>query len=328
MTDASSPVSLAAHRQAEFGLVADLQRLGALADSFGSQQWKERIEDAQTRIADHHFSIAVVGEFKRGKSTLINALLGKEILPADVVPTSATINRVSYGLKPFVEILFRDGREKRMIDIGQLAEYVTKLTPEARTIAATVAEAVVHYPVPFCRQNIDIIDTPGLSDEAATTEVTLGILPRVDAAILVTLATSPFSQSEANFLEQLLLDYGLESVVFVVTGMDKVRSAADQERVLGEVAGRIQDCIKRSATRFGEGSAAYEEYIRRIGAPRVFAVSGYNALAGKVDGDHQLVEESKIPEFERFLEQFLAEESGLVALKGHAQRIVGFACGL
>ena len=61
------------------------------------------------------------------------------------------------------------------------------------------------------------------------------------------------------------------------------------------------------------------------GEPRVFGVSGYDALAAKIDGDEALLSESRFPDFESFLERFLTEESGLVALKTQAERLAGFA---
>jgi len=124
------------HRKVEFTLVAALERLREIARSAEQSELTAQIAGILERIADHRFSIAVVGEFNRGKSTFINALLGHEILPADVVPTSATINRVTYGLKPSVRIRFKEeqglptgeenhGGEKireRTVAIDELAE--------------------------------------------------------------------------------------------------------------------------------------------------------------------------------------------------------------
>ena len=328
MTDGHPPKSFVSHRHTEFALVADLERLHSLATGLHLDQVARDIEHARSNIANHRFTIAVVGEFKRGKSTFINALLGKEILPSDVAPTSATINRVTYGLKPSVRIVFRNGAEEA-VGIGQLVDYVTKLTPQAEATAATVKEAIVQYPVPFCKQNVDIIDTPGLSDDGVMTAVTLEVLSRVDAAILVILATAPFAQTEAAFLEQLLVEYGLGSVIFVVTALDRLRRQSDRDTVLRTVTERIQERIREHAIeRFGDGTEAFNEYLRRVGQPRVFGVSGYDALAAKVEGDEALLSESRFPDFENFLERFLTEESGLVALKTHAERLAGFADAL
>jgi len=324
MTMPAPPSSFVTYRQAEFALVAGLERLYALAAGLGLSDLARQVHEARTRIEQHRFTIAVVGEFKRGKSTFINALLGQEILPADVAPTSATLNRVTYGLKPAVKVVFKEGRGEHFVEIGQLADYVTKLTPEAEALASTVEEAVVYYPVPFCKNNVDIIDTPGLSDDVAMTKVTLGILSRVDAAILVILATSPFSQSEAAFLESLLLEYGLGSVLFVVTAIDRLPQPKDRDRILSTVSDRVSSRIRQhAAVHFGDGTEAYHDYLRRVGEPRVFGISGHDALTGKVTHDGELLAASRLPELEAFLERFLTKESALVALRTHTERVVG-----
>jgi ribosome biogenesis GTPase A len=98
--------------------------------------------------------VAIVGEFKfkRGKSTFINALLGEKILPADVMPCSATLNRIKYGQTPAVTLLFKDHRQQA-IPIQELTQYVTKLTEDAEVMAASIQEAVVYYPSAYCKNN-------------------------------------------------------------------------------------------------------------------------------------------------------------------------------
>lgn len=325
MNEPLPPASFVNHRQMEFALVTDLERLRTLATGLRLHGIARDLERARASVASHRFSIAVVGEFKRGKSTFINALIGKEILPADIAPTSATINRLTYGLRPLARIAYKDGTEQ-IVDVTELAGYVTKLTPEARARAATIEEAIIEYPVPFCKHNVDILDTPGLGDEAAMTAVTLSVLPRVDAAIFVTLATAPFAQSEAAFVDKLLLEYGLGSVLFVVTAIDRLRRTADRGQIVSTVTDRIERYIRQhAAARFGEGTEACERFLQRVGRPRVFGVSGYDALVGKMESDHELLAESRFPEFEEFLERFLTEESGLVALQTHAERLATLA---
>jgi len=350
MTEPLRSPSFDRHRKIEFALVAAFERLREIARKSARTELAEGIAEALDRIEKHRFSIAVVGEFKRGKSTFINALLGREILPADIVPTSATINRATYGLKPSVKILFKEGQGPRAggsgtgedgaggegeeireqtIAIDELSDYVTKLTDESTARAATIEESVVYYPNPFLKNNVDIIDTPGLSDEVAMTEVTLGVLPRVDAAILVVLATSPFAQTEAQFLESLLVDHGLARVLFVVTALDRIEAVEQRERLLASIRERIRGRIREhAARRFGEGSEACEEYLARVGDPKVFGISGYQALRGKAEHDEALFAASGFADFEAFLEEFLTQESGVIALRTHLERVQQFCVRL
>jgi GTPase SAR1 family protein len=136
------PTSLFDYRRIELNVVSDLQRLRAISQRIGLEpETVELIDTALARNKEQKFSIAVVGEFKRGKSTFINALLGKEILPSDVLPCSATLNRVTYGFEPRVELHFKvngTGGRVEHIDIGELVDYVTKLTPESKERAANI----------------------------------------------------------------------------------------------------------------------------------------------------------------------------------------------
>src|SRR6476660_5374268 len=86
------------HRRRSASAIEDLRTVSELAARLGLEPVVKRSDEVLRRIEGDVFRIAVVGEFKRGKSTLINALMGREILPADVLPCSATVNRVTYGL--------------------------------------------------------------------------------------------------------------------------------------------------------------------------------------------------------------------------------------
>lgn len=316
------------YKKTEINCVADLRRLRDLATKLElSPEILRRVDDVLTRIEERRFSIAVVGEFKRGKSTFINALLGKEILPADVLPCSATLNRVTYGVKPAAHILFRgeDGEPGRVeeVPVDRLAEYVTKLTPESETTAAQVQEAVVTYPSEYCRNNVDIIDTPGLNDDESMTSVTLSVIPRVDAAILVIMPEAPFAGSEGDFLTQHLMLEDLGRVMFVVTALDRLPDPSQQERILDVIGQRITRAVEgRLAEQFGEGSEEYEVYRQQIGQPHVFGLSGFKALKAQEEGDEELLEESRFSEFTDELERFLVEGRGVVELQVLVNRLL------
>ncbi|PLZ42965.1 dynamin family protein, partial [Fischerella thermalis WC542] len=304
-TNQNTPlISLTDYNKLANNLVLDLKRLRSFSEKLNIQQSLTAIDDVLEKIENKTFWVAVVGEFKRGKSTFINALLGQEILPSDIEPCSATINRVTYSLNSYVEVEFKDGRKER-VEIDKLSEYVTKLTPEAEATAANVKEAVVYYPAPYCRNNVDIIDTPGLNDDPSMTGVTLSVLPKVDAAILVIMAQSPVSEVERDFLENKLLTNDLGRVIFVVTGIDRCNRPGDADKVIASVRKRIKEYVlERAAQQWGEDSAEYEVYLKKIGEPKVFGLSAYQALEAKDNNDDELLAKSRFQEFEKALEQF------------------------
>jgi hypothetical protein len=303
-------------RRIGFQLAADLQTLGLEARRLGLADLEAEAQALRARVEDRRFTVAVVGDFRRGKSTFLNALIGRAVLPSDIAPTTATVNRITYGVRPSAELRFRDGRPPESIPIEALAEHVTKLTDTAAGRAAAIREAVVTCPVRFCRNDVDLLDTPGLGDEATMTEVTLRQLPMVDAAILVIMADSPFSETEAEFLDRLYAE-GVTELLFVVSALDRIRRPADRVRVLDNIRERIAKRIESIAARLHTpGSPEHVAFLQRRGEPRVFGVSALLALEGReIEGPDgaALVESSGMPVFEAALERFLtsADEVGL-----------------
>jgi hypothetical protein len=154
------------------------------------------------------------------------------------------------------------------------------------------------------------------------TQVTMEVLPRIDAAVMVVMADSPFSQFEGDFLNNLLVR-ALGRVFFVVTAIDRVRREKDRERLLSQITTRIKTAVSRKAEeQFGKDTEEYALYLKRVGEPRVFGLSGYDALQAKIEGDSALLEQSGFRAFEAALEKFLIEERGAAMLKANAERLV------
>lgn len=316
--------SFIGYKQSILNLTGDLNKLRGYSQYLKLDRNVELIGDVMEKVANDSFDIAIVGEFKRGKSTLINSLLGKEILPTDILPCSATLNRVTYSITPSVKIEYKDG-SKEEIGIDRLPEYVTKLTDESAKVSESIREATVFYPINFCRNNVDIIDTPGLNDDQNMTDVTLSILPQVDAAILVIMAQSPFSDFERDFVENKLLVSDLGRVLFVVTGIDRC-DEDEAERVLQLIESRVQKYILAKAEKtMGADSEEFAVYRRKLGKPKVFGLSAKQALKAKVRGDNELLERSRFPVFEKELERFLTEDRGAVFLQIPVNRILSAA---
>ncbi|MGB0387812.1 MAG: dynamin family protein [Ardenticatenaceae bacterium] len=327
-TEQALPSSLTDYRELEMQAVSDLRRLREISQEVGLEAYVIKlIDDVLLRNKESKFTMAVVGEFKRGKSTFINALLGLEVLPSDVLPCTATLNRVTYGEKPLVKVVFeaKNGQPEREVEIGinQLTDYVTQLTEKSKNTAAQVKEAVVYYPAPYLQNNVEIIDTPGLNDDDTMTEVTLSVVPHVSAAIFVIMPESPFSGSEGDFLHNKLLLSEMGRVIFVVNAIDRIKDPADRERILKEIQHRIESSVeKRLRQQFGINTEKYKLYRKRIGDPKVFGLSSYDALEGKLTRDEVLLAESRFPEFETALERFLTQTRGAIELQGLANRTV------
>ena len=313
--------SYSGFKQTVSDLTENLTQLKEYCEYIGLEHTAKSIGETIEKIAKEHFEVAIVGEFKRGKSTLINALLGQEVLPADVLPATATLNRVTYSEEPYVMVEYKNGEEEK-VDINKLADYVTKLSYESEKKAETVKQATVYYDTAFCKNNVDIIDTPGLNDDEQMTNVTLSILPEIDAAVFVISANSPFSQFEKEFLEKKMLTSDMGRIIFAVNCFGTF-SKEDEDRIVETVEKRIGSYVMEKAKMvMGENSKEFAVYKRKIGTPKVIGVYAKKALMAKESGDTAMLEESNFPTFERVLESMLTQERGAITLQILANKII------
>lgn len=143
--------------------------------------------------------VAVVGQFKSGKSSLINSLTGEALLPVGVVPVTAIVTRIRYGILPKLIIQFTDGKELET-SLDELPDYVTeKLNPEN---IKEVSQAIVELPALEQFKKINLIDTPGLgSFYRNNDQTTLQWLPYTGIAFLSISAERPLSDEDINLIK-------------------------------------------------------------------------------------------------------------------------------
>ena len=235
----------------------------------------------------------VVGEFKRGKSTLINALLGEPVLPARVAPCTALITEVKYGPTPRAVLHPLGGEPAHEVPVERLREYLV-IADEDEPGPARFAKMEVFHPRPILANNVLIIDSPGLNEHRVRNEIALDYLPKADALVLVLSCEQALSASELAFLEETVVGTDLRHVFFVWNRYDAVAGSARD----------IADLEARTA----------RWLTPRVVPERVFYVTARDALTGRRTGDDEAVAASGLPPFETALEQFLTTERGRVKL--------------
>lgn len=231
------------------------------------------IDEMLEQLRAKPYTLALVGEFNRGKSSLINALLGMPILPMDVTPTTAAINRIVYSNEPYALMRRKDGQEER-IPMGALKAWVTKLDSASESAASQLLEAEIGYPTMFCKNNITILDTPGLNESENMSELTLQAARKSDALIYAMHANYPFSETEADAVCETLRDSAVQHVLFTVGFMDMI-AEPDRERLLALFRKRIPQmtCARIDA----DDDLAPEEKERQKAILRDSAVLGVSA---------------------------------------------------
>lgn len=251
------------------------------------------------------YRVAVIGEFKRGKSSLVNALLGTQILPTDILPTTAVINKIVYSLDQKIVIYFKNGEVKEST-IDSLADYATKLDKGKEEFAETIREIVVHYPSVLGQNHIELIDTPGLNDNESMTETTLNVLGSIDTAIVVISATMPLSMTEQNLICELIKQADIYNLAFVVTFIDRVSDEEDeQDRVVDLIRNRLKEDTLEHFCETVEEANLTEKAKRILSQPNVYAVSSKQAITGFIKGKNDLIEKSRFPRFKYNLSALL-----------------------
>lgn len=247
------------------------------------------------------YNVAVMGEFKRGKSSLINALLGSKILPADATPTTATINRITYGTTPKTEILYKDGTTQQ-ININDLEDYVTKLTAEGETRAQKIKEATVSYPTVICQNHVDIIDTPGLNDDENMTQITIDMLNNVDGVIVPLHTKAPFSETERKFVCQMIKNEKINNIIFVVTFIDQLdEDERSYEDYMQYVKNRIQSSVYEEFSKNREDKAYLDKAHYLLDKIQLIGISSSKAIKAFTNNNQALLRESHFEEFKDHL---------------------------
>ena len=298
------------------------KRMTEICESIGMEQQANALTESRKKLKSHKFAVGVLGEFRHGKSTVINAMLGREIMPSDIIPTTATMNRVSYGLTPYVELEMDDG-SKQKIEVDELKSYVTKLDADSAERASHVNEAVVYYPCQFCQNGVDIVDTPGLNDDERMNRITEETIPKLDAVIMVLVPGSPFSMSESEFVRNKLMSSDVSRLIFLVNKIDTVRRESDRIRLLEELKKRIRETVlKRTEEVYGIDSEYYSNVKRKLADLSLFPISALDALDGRLENDSELLENSGMLQFEESLCHMLTEERGLLEVMPQISKLI------
>ena len=178
---------------------ARLLNLASVAEELGAQEVADESRELAARVSEGRFYVACVGQFKRGKSTLINALIGQPLLPTGYIPVTAVPTVIRFGEEAKARIRTREGDWKDIL-VSDLKQYVTEeLNPENQK---GVQGSEVFVPSPLLDSGMCIVDTPGLGSVfTGNTATTQAFIPHIDAALVVVGADPPLAGEELALVE-------------------------------------------------------------------------------------------------------------------------------
>jgi GTP-binding protein EngB required for normal cell division len=227
-----------------------LAALAEVASETGSAELLSEIRAFARRIAERRYHVACVGQFKRGKSSLLNALLGEPLLPTGVVPATSVITLVRHGTARQATVHMRDGRSA-LVPVADLTAYVAESGNPGN--GKGVAAVEVSLPHPLLATGMCLVDTPGLgSPLRETTASTEAFVPHIDAALVVLGADPPVSLDELEMVGAVADQ--TDEIILVLNKADRVPETERQEaRRFSEQ--RIAACLGRPVAPMLEVSA-------------------------------------------------------------------------
>ena len=299
MDDPVSPLtsgSAGRHGFAIAGLLAEADHV--LADFSFAAGSRERLTALAQRMAEQRLHVAVLGQFKRGKSTFLNALLGADLLPTAVVPLTAVPIFIEYGPAPLVRIHYQGDRPPEEHGAAHAADLKAPLFAVAAEEANPknrmgVARIEVFVPAPILAGGTVLIDTPGIgSTHRHNTETALRFLPECDAGLVVLSADPPITEAELEYLAEVRAQ--VPRLFFLLNKVDYL-SPAERDEAVG--------------------------FLRRVFAehlgedvPVIHSLSARRALAAKVANDPSEIGASGLKAIEDEVIGTLAvEKTGLLA---------------
>ncbi len=308
------------------GLVATVRDLAA---SSGRDDLATRLTDVGRRIDRTDTVICVVGEFKQGKSALIDALLGSDVCPVDDDLATATVTTVRYGAAATATIHRREGGVASLETIApaDIARWVTERGDPRDRLA--VEQVEVTLPHPLLARGITLVDTPGIGGlNAAHAAATLAFLPIADALVFVSDASAELTGPELGFLSR-----AIDAGPLVVVALTKIDMYPEWRRILEIDERHLRDIQlttrphPTSAVLSALGVALADEALERESGVPAFATTILDEVARRARATSFAIAFREVRDvLEQLREPLIAERAALdhpEAASRYAAELVG-----
>ena len=285
--------------------VVDLGHQAATA--YARPDLAERLTLTRKRLSDPSFHVFVIGEFKQGKSSLVNALLNAPVCPVDDDIATAVPTAIRFGDPPAAAVLFDPGDDasdatrepiREEIAVDQVAGYVTEAA--APSDGRRISSVEVSLPRKLLSDGLVIVDTPGVGGlGSAHSAATIGALPMADAVIFVSDASQEFTGPELEFLQTARRM--CPNVVCVLTKTDFYPSWR-----------KIRDLN-------------VEHLVRQGVSAEILCVSSSLRIHALKNNDRDLNRESGFPELANYLQNKIAANAEKLSVRAAANDVAAVA---
>ncbi len=272
-------------------LALDYELLQSLGPDYVS--YKEQLSGLISRLESGRFHLAILGQFKRGKSTFLNALLGDAVLPSSVIPLTAVPTLITYNQEKIVTVKYMNGKDDGIFtsdDTNLIRKFIETYVSEESNPKniLQVLQVELTWPADILAKGVVLIDTPGVgSTHKHNTEMTVNFLSQCDAALFLVSSDPPITEIELEFLHQIT--DAIPRIFFLLNKIDYL-----SEEDISVVSGFIRKTL------IEKGGISSDVQI--------YPVSAKQGLNARLEKDPVLWERSGLSEVSDHLVSFLAEE--------------------
>ena len=278
------------------------------------------LAEMRSKIEDASLKILIAGQFKTGKSTCINALLGEDVLPAYSTPCTAVITEVRYADQPKAELVFKPNLTEVPEDLCPKAlEHIKKHKPNVPelTIQGDLSDVLEDYlvipmngkeqyesvaespyalcrlfwPLALCKNNVEIIDSPGINEAEERDKTTMDYVPQVDMVIHVLTALQCYSRSDQTF-DQDVESFGNPPLLFLVNRFDQLNNDKERDRLRRHVLDNLK--LQKKTGEFGRDGVLF--------------VSAQKALEARGNKDTEAFVQSGFEDFENSIAKIISNQ--------------------
>lgn len=276
------------HRQ----LIACCERLMAVLAALEISALQGEVQRLLQNLYTDKLRVLVVGKGNRGKSTVINALLGQKVLPAYPVPTTALLSVVTWGEQPGATFYPDPSRGSVLkpvhtVSFADLERYL--VINADMNYSEGYERAELYFPLPLCSAGVELIDTPALDDDGRYLEATMRLVPTVDV-ILFVLACEALPGGEESPEIEMIMRACQQEPLFLCNRFDLVEPS-------------VREQVKRRWL-------TYLGQFTGYGERSIFFTNARAALTGRLLGSQEQLEHSNLLLVEEALYNLLVQRGG------------------
>ncbi len=240
------------------------------------------LKEAQQNLAEEKIYVVVCGEFKQGKSSLINAFIDEEnLFPVAVKVTTNLVSTITYGEQEIITVILGDiGKgQAKQINREEIAEYVTEQKNKGNKKNARLL--MIESPNPHLKDGLVLVDTPGTGSlNREHTALTYSFIPHADAILFVSDIQSPLKIEDLNFIKERILPH-CQNLIFVVT---KIDATTNYQKIIDSNRAKLATALNLSLDQIcliPVSSRAKQDYLK-FKDPEDLEHSHINELQEKV----------------------------------------------